>query len=736
MRHRQNHHEGTPGTLSSGSVPSGDVWDRLGAAIAAADRYRRYAALCGIAHGIHLAGPGGSLAIQDPTLWETMVMLIDRFPQVVESDVAMRDLILFLFTHASPDDRRWMWEILHRCWSESSDPVRVRNRQDICRFIPPALVPDVVLVLMDMIRSGRSDRAFPVIEDWYRDPKTRSLAQSALLSIWADTTLPLRVRLTAAYILIHHDPAIFITVPEMATQVYQAGTGHGAHGADIAIQIIRRAAPPEDWRLVGEIARQSSTADRAAEAAVVMCEMARRSAEPDALSDVVASCVDMLHAPTTHAHWHVAAAYALTTMLRWSPRPPALDAWLRDLPTNAYRIPPTFWVILVDEGWPDDLTEMMIGVAATLPDDEIARSMLSRSWGRGQDAYVFHILGHRLSLSPNKEPILPVLRRGVCSSVGTPVRHCIIQSFPDAIAVSALALGIAEWVSTQLEQGAPIMLPDPALIEDIAMAVTITPDAVRPEALLAVWETDPTIAHDLTRTLARQSSTVQCAMTALASRWGHNDDDIVAIIDHMLSTVSDPHIPTIAEAVVEGIGYGDADTLVQLWNRIVQRCSVHQAVQMVDGLAATWRRGNPHLTLAFLDTLCNRSDLGLRVVPPVASVLHYGWGVGVDAEIVDRLSRMVTQTCSVWPFSYGIDGVDILDTALGAVRDGWDRGYDAELGRLVETVIDWRVSYADHLTTLQRNRIDRAIMDALLGPYGDVTVRYALYERMFSMLDS
>jgi hypothetical protein len=591
-----------------------------------------------------------------------------------------------------------------------------------------------------MIRSGRSDRAFPVIEDWYRDPKTRSLAQSALLSIWEDASLPPRVRLTAAYILISHDPAIFITVPEMATQVYQAGTGHDAHGADIAIHIIRRAAPPENWRLVFEIARQSSTADRAAEAAVVMCEMARRSAEPDALSDVVESCVDMLNASTTHAYWDVAAAYALTTMLRWSPRPPALDSWLRDLPSNAHRIPPTFWVILADEGWPDDLTEMMIGVAATLPYDEIVRSMLARSWGRGQDAHVLHILSHRLSLSSssNKEPILIALRRGVCSSVGALVRRCIIQSFPDSIAVSSLALGIAEWVSTQLEQSAPIILPDPSLIDDMVMAVTITPDAVRPEALLAVWATDPTVSSDLTQTLVGvgRLSTVQCAMTALASRWGHNDNYIVAIIDRLLPTVSDHHIPTMAKAVVEGIGYGDADTLVRLWDRIVQRCPVHQAVQMVDGLAATWKRGNPHLTLAFLDTLCNRSDLGLCVVPSVVPVLHHGWGVGVDAEIVERLSRMVTRTCSVWPFSYGIDGMDILDTTLGAVRDGWGRGYDADLGRLVETVIDWRVSYADRLTTSQRNRIDRAIMEALLGPYGDVAVRYALFERMFYMLVS
>jgi hypothetical protein len=724
------------------------IWSYVFLALYAPDRaIRRNAArVCAmmmVTHGTHMARSSHALRV----VWEWIMEDIPSRGMVARSLVAL----------AAPHDRRWIEEAI----GAVRDPMA---RLTLCRHLSPSLLPRLRSIVTNSLGSRAESirtAAITTLCAWVGDPDPETAAWATQVLTHISTSkdyLPLGVRLTMLDTLARYAPGAWITHPNVRYDLAEAlGSSYANRTwADIAWSVVERC--PVLWTdmmdtILTVIRRDEYFGSRAAS---FVCRMVRQSGDLQRVvwwrevlrtlltdgSTLPPAQMIAVHQINEAAHWELAAT-VFVELIR--DLVDSLPTWevdtIRALVGGPWRSHIVTFVL-------DRLTVSVSSHGASSADDmpipgwatgcpahrriQCLIDIMIAAWGSGDEARLLRLLRDHPDILPDPEARCIVLSYGISTAASDQVWAVLHRDFP-AYADKYLRCRLYRLSEpSDVHPGGRL----PAhLLRLVEHAVMRHPELVTPALMQRVWDTDPTTAYTLIDSLIRSLHHVVDGkemvgfVRSLAAGWGTGNDSAIGstihwVIHHCLSGERERDrllVHAILESITDGIGRGDQHVLLDLLVQIMARHDVVPAVESVLGghtIRTAWERGYGVMARWLVQTLLPRS-VPDRIRDLIA-VLRIGWAYEDHRWIRTVLHTVLMMALRTYQESWDPVAATIMCHALTALGNGWGRGGDPEILRIINET--WRGITA----TRDRHRCERdpsnQCVDALMTTLGAVII--------------
>ena len=664
-------------------------------------------ALLVLAHLLHVRGRQCILNLTDTDimcLWQSVLSMAecpspshDALIRGVSVEAAVRH-VTHMFVHcASPYVLEWMWNsIMAR--TESS-PMTTNDRYFAavslavrCAF-PLWMIPNGMTVLKHAIHhaSIRNPESvmslvYDIVSLWVTHPdhsgyrvQMADLATSVLVPLTPDTPEPLRLWLKAVESILRINPDWFTNVPQIADTIFAACTSEHIDVVQAALDVLQTVAPyahPRFRSTMEAVIRQKVWQREhiaiCKRATALLLESMSHTHDYDGMYHlIVSACRDITHSDVEMPDRFIAVEIVHAAMQRQDCLP-AIQVFLRSLhdkPEYVCFVVDTIVELLKTSSYAPALTKDMIELAKALihtPYLSHGASILRHAWGRGYDDQIFQAalsIGYR-------DKRIQALQPGLYSPCyAAPVADHIHIIDPDRSDGNILN-GIDEFARRR--QTIPLSVV-PTVWQACRRIIAAYPSfpPIPSSVLNMLWHTDPQVS------------------LALLSQ----------IITHQ--TLRDEAVHRVIEALCSGVGYGDPESILYLWDHLIRRSTNNvsfKAAIILSQQRDMWHRGSPYVPLAMIRTLYHRvralfpkQDTPNAIARMMESLVH-GWGAGVDMEILECLDTVISDLMA-YPQYDTLAHYHPVCEIMQVLRYGWGRGIDHVIG----TRLLWLVRWMDRL---------------------------------------
>jgi hypothetical protein len=723
------------------------IWSYVFSALYDPDRtIRRNAArVCAMmmaTHGIHVARSSHALRV----VWEWIMEDIPSHGTVARSLVDI----------AAPHDRRWIAEAI----SAVRDPMA---RLTLCRHLSPSLLPRLRSIVTNSLGARAESirtAAITALCTWVDDPdpETAAWATQVLTHIYTSDhhwDLPPRVRLTMLDTLARHAPGAWITHPNVRYDLAVAmqSSDIDRTWADIAWAVVERC--PGLWTdmmdtILTVLRHDTYLGSRAAS---FVCRMVRQSGDLQRVVWWREVLRTLLTDGPALPPAQMIAVHQINEAAHWEPAATVFVELIRDLVDSL----PTWEVdtirALVGGPWRSHIVTFVLDRLTVSVSSHGAASadampipgwatgcpvyrriaclidIMIAAWRSGDEARLLRLLRDHPDILPDPEDRCMVLSYGISTAASDQVWAVFHRDFP-AHADNYLLYRLSE--PSDVHPGGRL----PAhLLRLVEHAVMRHPALVTPALMQRVWDTDPTTAYTLIDSLIRSLHHVVDGkemvgfVRSLAAGWGTGNDSAIGstmhwVIHHCLSGESErdrPLVHAILESITDGIGRGDQHVLLDLLVQIMARREVVPAVESVLGghtIRTAWERGYGVMARWLVQTLLPRS--GTDRIRDLIAVLRIGWAYEDHRWVRTVLHNVLMMALRTYQESWDPVAATVVCHALTALGDGWGRGGDPEILRIINET--WRgITVTRDRHGCERNLSNRCV-DALMTTLGAVII--------------
>ena len=660
----------------------------------------------------------------------------------------LRDVVFFLFTHASVPVRNQLWQEFRNVCRRyvATESVGVQAMQ---WGIPLWMVPEGLAMVRESAQTG-SSLVLTAIRDaicrWLpddthnvNDPSTISIREGIHQILLTIGGIPdpashhpedLHAWLTFVHRVLWVNPIWSHALSERMATIVSACMSDStdvAHAALDVIAALNRFDHPTLHGAMESVIRTSRHAAVCQRAALLMMEAIGRSPEPQTIRRVIAMAWELISNPNQATAQMEGAITIIRSAMQWDDAVPLITSYLQD---RVSHLPRFVVYALFRSPYPESCTAMMIDLSTSLlcpRYHDIAIDVLSHAWGKGHDGDVATALFTHAARCRHPLPLDAMHPALYAPHIGSQYIAMLTMKEPHTVAQTVLG-GIAA-----------AYRPDSPIPSDVLPTVVRAcwdaPDAVTVPVLDAIWNTDPAIAIDVTRMLISRAHSQELAIRSLGTRWGKGYDAAIAALIHHVMDGEKWHrreiVQAITDVILAGAETGVPDILV-VWQQLVSHIPLNRVVDVCQQTTGydRWNRIPPSISMTLLHTLYTRiGDTGTgtrttgRIRRAILRSLVYGWGDTTDsATMCTLLSFILTDIVHRGTTDPSV--VDEMGEVVRVLRFGWGRGHDRSIGTMLCTIMEWldRVHQRWRYTA-----IGSAVMTAITAGGGD-PFRTTLYD--------
>jgi len=602
--------------------------------------------------------------------------------------------VTHLFVHcASPYVLEWMWNSI---MARTESPLATTNDRYFaavslavrCAF-PLWMIPNGMTILKHALHHASLRNPESVMQLVYdivsllvTHPDhsgyrllTADFLTSVLVSLTPDTPEPLRLWLKAVGSILRINPDWFTNIPQIADTIFAACTSEHTDVVQAALDVLQTVAPyahPRFRPTIEAVIRQKDwQRDHIAickRATALLLESMSRTHDYDGMYHlIVSACRDIAHPNVEIPDRFIAVEIVHAAMQRQDCLP-AIQVFLRflhDTPEYVGYVVDTIVELLETSSYAPALTEDMIGLAKALihtPYLSHGADILRHAWGRGNDDQIFQAalsLGYR-------DKRIQALQPGLYS----PCYAALVADHIYAIDPDRSDEHILNGIDEFAHRRQPIPLSVVPAVRQACRRILATYPSFPPipsSVLNMLWHTDPQ------------------ASLALLSQ----------IIVHR--TVRDEAVHRVIEALCSGVGYGDPESILYLWDHLIRQSTNNvsfTAAIILSQQRDMWHRGSPYVPLAMIRTLYHqvralfpKQDAPNAIAQMMESLVH-GWGTGVDMEILEFLDTVLSDLMA-YPQYDTLAHYHPVCAMMQVLRYGWGRGIDHAIGTCLLGLVRW-----------------------------------------------
>ena len=667
-------------------------------------------------------------------VWPTVVSSIIRSASPLDAgydDSAIGGLMRLLFTHASDDDRRWMWDFFCAAYTET--PLGDHSLWEIALSwsVPVWEWVDEQVLIHDRLRHASGfviGDILRAVESWIDDHDT---GRRRRLCMWLYHLITEKCDphtnasgrydhwMTAVHMLSRLDPDLMVAVPYLIDGLVACCMHESGHVAHTSIAILRRYSHtlialvgcPRWIAAMETIIRTSHNASVTYQVGTILGETACRYLHKRALAAHVRSAWKTLTNHRMHYAQRSGGVGVISAVMQDETAATVIRPYLEQIPTLVHTMPNDMFDSIIQSPWSPALVDTMITVASDVLSTRLhgaAMNGLIRAVQGGYGDRIMRLVRHRAEQQVSiQNGLLDALASGIYDPyLGSSVVQLIMATDPSHGA-KRLAWGISDRFG--------VAIP-PDVLPAIIQACLTEPGIVNRSVVGALWMSQPSLTADLCRVLLKHPDVNRVdVVQALGDGWGKGvDTRVIELIKHLIadrSAIDDESIGrALIDVILHGTGRADPTVLYPVWHHLIHRIPGQWLIEPCRQMAYRWGTGNPRL----LGTMLRDAYQRLRSVYPddrdhdllriVLHSLRAGWGYGVDAEILDGIREILNDSMdrNLQPTPATIGMVSVLVHTLGC---GWRRGIDDAVAITFGSLLDWldRIIPEWHNTGLARD---------------------------------